>query len=461
MGNKWGVNLVPSSERLPSKSLNEFRNIIKQGVPGFQLVSMCESGTNANETAVLSATGNDSTRCLFAMGSYVGGEGLMFQYSSTGHSSSKKLSVPTFPDNMENAKTKQQTVALPYYIPCVKYTDTIIHEYETECLQALNQKLFVAKLAGAPFLAILLELILCGTGGELSNKFLASMGMLLHQYNVSIIVDEVMTGGRVGPNITLTSVAPPMFINQVKFITMGKFTGCGLVLTRAPNKPTEGESTRGKSTEASPDLAFYNWESVVLQLKDNVPSKRRLQVVNAMKDGDEEHNWGRGCLIFTSRSRPGATKGLKNRHLPMLENTKIHKGTTKPSEWTQTSVCKILMEIAKKWISEMEQGDKERLPFVSYIGKYVLETDVENITAGAVLEFVGLGKADQLAVTESEKRRNDAAARGGKCDRKAPAFIKEALGVINVNAEALIKRTRVGKRRKVVYKVDRTKLATW
>jgi hypothetical protein len=44
---------------------------------------------------------------------------------------------------------------------------------------------------------------------------------------------------------------------------------------------------------------------------------------------------------------------------------------------------------------------------------------------------------------------------------KAKTFIEEALGMININADDLIKRTRVGKRRKLVYRVNREKLASW
>ena len=461
MENSWGVDLVPSPERLPSKTLNEFKIVVKKAVQGYQLLSMFESGTSANESAVMFATGNDSSRCLFAAGSYGGGEGMMFCFSSTQHSASKQLSVPSTPDDLENKNTKQQTVALPYNIPCAEYPDDKIYQYETECLKALNQKFFVAQLAGSPFRAILLELILCGTGGELRNSFLASMGMLCQQYNVRIIVDEVMTGGRVGPSMTLTSAAPREFVSQVEFITMGKFMGCGLVLSKASNRPTDRESIRGTSTRASPDLAYHKWQRVVGQLAMGVADQRREQVLKVMKAHDTNGSWGRGCLIFTSKSRPGSTKGLKNRHLPMLENTKIYKGATKSSEWTRSSVCELLIKAANTWITEMDACDKERLPFVSCLCKYVLETDVEDITARAVLEFVGMTKADELAAKEREKRQKDAAARGRKCLMKAPAFIKEALGMINVNAEELIKRIRVGNKRKLVYRVDRAKLATW
>ena len=136
----------------------------------------------------------------------------------------------SFPSKVPDHNIRWQIVALPYHLPCAKCSDDELRQYEKDCLEALNQKLLLATLWGTPFRAILLELILCGTGGELSNNFLRSFGALCEHYNVPIIVDEVMTGGRVGPNMTLASSTPIEFNNQVKFITMGKYNGCGMLL---------------------------------------------------------------------------------------------------------------------------------------------------------------------------------------------------------------------------------------
>jgi len=161
-------------------------------------------------------------------------------------------------------------------------------------------------------------------------------------------------------------------------------------------------------------------------------------------------------MIFTSRSRPASTKGLKNRHLPRLENTKFSKGATKATEWTRSTVCEHLLLAGKKWMDQMKQGDDEQYPFVSWLCKYVLETEVQDITGDSVLEFIGVNTAGALAAKEREKRD-----RICKCTMKAKAFIEEALGMININADDLIKWTRVGRRRKLVYRVIREKLASW
>jgi hypothetical protein len=455
MENRWGVDLVYDPSRVPSATTSQFQHVIKQGVPNFQLHSLYESGTRANEAAVLSATSNDISRCLIAMGSYGGGEGIMFQLSSSQHSSAKQLSVISSPNEVYQ-NSRQQIVALPYYVPCVKYLVDEIRQHEKECLVALNRKLFMAKLGGTPFRAILMELVLCGTGGELSDDFLGSLGVLCGKYSISIIVDEVMTGGRVGPNMTVSSTAPVEFINQVKFITMGKFLGCGMLLTRVPKRPSDQEAFRGKSTETSPDFAYYKWRTVTYQLSKGMVDQRRQQVLDVMDCRPQENNWGRGCMIFTSRSRPASTRGLKNRHLPRLEKTKFSKGTTKATEWTRSTVCEHLLLAGKKWMDQMKQGDDEQYPFVSWLCKYVLETKVQDITGDSVLEFIGVNTAGALAAKEREKRD-----RIRKCTMKAKAFIEEALGMININADDLIKRTRVGKRRKLVYRVNREKLASW
>ena len=173
-----------------------------------------------------------------------------------------------------------------------------------------------------------------------------------------------------------------------------------------------------------------------------------------------ENNWGRGCMIFTTRSRPASVKGLKNHLLPRLENTKISKGATKHSEWTRSTVCDLLLLAGKKWMDEMKQGDIQKQPFISCLCKYVLETEVEDISGDAVLRFIGVETADTMAAKEREKREKGSTA-SRKCTMQAKAFIQEALGMININADDLIKRTRVGRKRRLVYRLDREKLASW
>ena len=136
MENRWGVDLVYDPSRVPSTTTSQFQHVLKQGVPNFQLHSLYESGTRANEAAVLSATSNDISRCLIAMGSYGGGEGIMFQLSSSQHSSVKQLSVISLPNEVYQ-NSRQQIVALPYYVPCVKYFVDEICQHEKECLAAL------------------------------------------------------------------------------------------------------------------------------------------------------------------------------------------------------------------------------------------------------------------------------------------------------------------------------------
>ena len=45
-----------------------------------------------------------------------------------------------------------------------------IYEFEQKCLIALHQKLLIAQFAGKPFRALLMEYLLGGNGGELSEK---------------------------------------------------------------------------------------------------------------------------------------------------------------------------------------------------------------------------------------------------------------------------------------------------
>lgn len=352
MENEWGIHLVNiATKKLGSITGPQFDRDIKRVVKDFQLHNCLSSGTNANQDAMLLATDNELGEALFAQGSYLGGNVYLQKMSTTMYSAAAELSVPKFPENA-TPKCIMQTVVLPHFTDCRAFSRKARNEHEDLCLRQLHMILVMAKLAGKPKRALLLELMLGGNGGQLSNRFLVKLGVLLKRFEVKVVVDEVLTGGRVGPGMTMTQNTPAEFLDCVEYITMGKFMHCALILKKRPKRPTRQDPLRGTSTAQSMAEPAALWNKVAEMIEAGVIPERRAQVLRKMKlrEGSEEV-WGEGCFIVTSKKRPQMTKGLKNRCLPMLELTSnIKTLNCLKSKWNHSTVTQALYDGGVEWM---------------------------------------------------------------------------------------------------------------
>ena len=457
MENNWGCNLVQTTLGFASRNFHDLDQHVRADVRGFQLHKLEISGTAANEVAVELSTNYEYKRCLLAMGSYSGGVGKMLELTSTKCATCGLLSIPADPEDT-GTSCQFQTVPMPYWVVSSEYPAKMRKEVEDKCLLQINKRLLLAKLAGEPFKAFFLELLLAGNGGELSNTFLKKLGILLHKYNIKVIVDEVLTGGRVGPDMTMTTKTPQEFQKVVHFITMGKITGCGLILEKAPLKPREREEgVRGISTILECGEAWQYWTEVVDRIRKGKPAQRRRETISIMKVNRDEV-WGAGCLIFTSKSRPWVMKGLKNRLLPMLENTKIRKHTTKPSNWNRSTLCGTLAKQTGKWLKHAEEINRDRWPFLSELVDYIWKEQTSDLTWEHLEKFIGTEKGEEMAMKLQKRTKMEASLRNGKCNRQARTYIRDALCIAVQNAPEVIKRVRVGKKRMVKYRITRESL---
>lgn len=352
MENEWGIHLVNiSTNKLPTKSAPQFDRDIKRVVNGFQLHNCLSSGTNANQDAMLLATDNELGEGLYAQGSYLGGNPYLQKMSTTMYSPAAELSVPKYPENATE-KCILQTVVLPHFVDSRAFSSKARNNYEDRCLRQLHKILVMAKLAGKPKRAILLELMLGGNGGKLSHRYLAKLGVLLKKFEVIVVVDEVLTGGRVGPAMTMTENTPPEFFECVEYITMGKFMHCALILKKQPKRPTRQDPLRGTSTSQSMAEPAALWNKVAEMIEAGVIPERRQQVLKKMKlrDGSEQV-WGHGLFIVTSKRRPQMTRGLKNRCLPMMELTSnIKTLNCLKSKWNRSSLAQALYDGGVEWM---------------------------------------------------------------------------------------------------------------
>jgi len=461
-------------------------------VPGYDVLRLHGNGSLANTDAMFACGGLD--RCLVAMGSYCGGDVSGLQNLSTSvYSHSKDLSLVTDPAALQGdygSKAREQTIALPYCIKDGAYLDKSsrnLEELEQECLRALNKKLLVAWGLRKPYKAILLELILSGCGGALRDVFLVKLAKLCNYYKLKVIVDECLTGGRVGPCMTVTQTTPQAFQDCVTYITLGKFPSCGVLLCKTDiMRYAESRIVRGYSTNIDNAEAHYKLSVVYEHLLKGGCDKRRKFVLSKLNI-QEKDAWGGGCLIFSHKAYRQGTMNLKCRLLPQLDqeykrldSIKLHN-----TEYTAAKVSELLFDSGKKWVAHMEQQNFQDNPLLPDVVEYLLrrvqktcdavlltglkskgsesdengrEKETEfRVSKGSVM--AALGGASKLSASTHflrQKRLRDGLS--VKCNRKPDKFVEDALRTLcerehEQDSLDFMARKRSGKRRCTGYSV--------
>ncbi len=413
--NWWGRNLVENDTSRPIDSLPRLRSLVLESLNNeYILFDVVDSGSTANERAVNMVSGANSTRCLLAMGCYVAGNGALENFGTSKSIENSSLSVVAKPDEV-SSEARERTVALPYYVPCSEKSDAVIVAFEEECLKELDRKLIFHKLFGIPYKALLLELILSGCGGELSDRFLRKLGILCEEHDVVIIVDEVMTGGRVGPTFALTTGTPAEFKKRVEYITIGKTVQCGLLLRRCHRGIERG---RGATTTIPPGKAYQYWSLIQERISSGMLIRRRDYVLQQLEkqrsdDFEWEYHWGRGLLIFLAWYREKVYKGMKCRILPTLDERILALGPMALHSWTRSSVCKMLLDKGEEWRTFSQQYDARRFSLLhvaisqaiakSY--RQVFRGNV-NVTPAQILDCITtLDDANNVAPLVADYRR--------------------------------------------------------
>ena len=365
--NNWGTEHVKVG-RSRSSTFEAFDEDVRRSVPGYELDICVTSGTFANNHAVMKQCGGELTSVLFGVGGYLGGLEFFQGFSTAACSNGNTFSELRLVDNATPQLIKQ-TVALPYLVPnCAEIQADELEKYESCCLRLLQKKLLQHMLD--PGLkrvrVVLMECILSGNGGELREEFLVKLACLLKALDVVVIADEIMTGGRAGPGMTITGSLPTVWKERVVCITMGKWMGCGLLLRKATkNKDGLVKGRRGLSTEQELGPPHEAWKSVQKKIDNGGLKKRQQEVMDCFHLNNKTHGnplitncrqseyvWGRGLLLFSKHSicKPSYPKGLKNRMLPRLQpKLKFRKGKTAVTSWTRSKMTKSLMSAVPGW----------------------------------------------------------------------------------------------------------------
>ena len=460
MVNNWGVDLIMDDPKF--QKFNATRNgldvEIKRSVPGYQLESLVQSGSGANSKAINFAAAGDVSRCLIAMGSYVAGDKSPLQsLSSSRFDTHQNISEVVGPSEAP-LKCRQQTVAFPYFIPHTQLSHETLREHEIKCLNSIEWKLWIAKLTGKRFRALLMEPILSANGGELTDEFLVNLACLLKRFDVMVILDEVMTGGRVGPTMTMSTGMPSEFLERIGYITMGKIFNCGIVLEKKPSRPTCVARRRGESTTLDPGEAFLKWRVIQNYINENNITKRRSQVLKLFgMTKSDEHHWGRGCLIFTSKARPGVKKNLKCRLLPKLEmNHKLETLTTKQSGYSRKAVNDMLFQAAEAWMSEGRSSDLEgHSPFLGAVIDWMIQRQEDFIAPADLVTFIGgEDNAQEMADAWHIQKRHKSHSSARKYKKKPKTYITEVLTDISTTEPMFMLKCRKRNSRRCGYAID-------
>lgn len=419
--NSWGCDLVTEPLRSSTRGLSSdatvssFEALVASSTKGiFKFHSLHGSGSVANQVAIDLATRGDVSACLVAMGSYVAGNGSSIQQlSSSTYTAKQSLSIVASPfdENMSDS-CKQQTIALPYHIPHPLLSKSAIQSLERRCLIELERAILIGMLSGKVYRAFLFEPVLSGCGGELSMSFLKSLGTIFLKYNIIVIVDEIMTGGRTGPGMLMTPGFPHEFISCVKYVTMGKIFGAGIVLSKISKRPQSVGHFRGTSTTISPCSAYLKWKAIQERINNGVIASRRSVVLKLYGlDGSPNSHWGKGCLIFMEYARHQVQMGLKCRLLPKLEDIKCEKLQVTKTIYNRERVCSLLMDSANAWIdSRRVLYEESKSPFVVALVDFMLSREFSatidsrgyfEINPPVFLEFAG---NDSVRKMEQQKR---------------------------------------------------------
>lgn len=383
--NHWGCTLVqpqgPSRSRSDNVSISlvdpnktPLEHLVWKQCNPFQLSHISPSGSDANAFCISALSNDNIGSVIFATGLYVSGNDIhpLRKYSTTNFAIQDGLAFPMSPPGNPNPEEKeiyQQIVPMPYYIPDPTNQSTNFLTYrESQVLRELEFRCFFSQMIGNPIRVLMLELILAGCGAVLSISFLEKLALLSAKHQFYFLVDEIMTGARIG-QVLYTLTMPQLFVDRVACITLGKWCGRGLVLwnTKHSDILPQFEHSRGLSTNISYGPSLHFWERMVEVAGQS--EARRHAFLNKIKCPVAEA-WGKGVMIFCPQKRIGPGQALKNRYLPCLESMRwAPLSVKKVQSLTIQSANRRLDDSAIKWLvySRIHFGTHAARAVITYL----------------------------------------------------------------------------------------------
>ena len=309
------------------------------------------------------------------------------------------------------------------------------------------------------------EYILGGCGAELSTDFLERLAPVLKIFNVTVIADEVLTGGRVGASMTMTTSMPAIFQERVEMITMGKFMNAAIVLKKLTKKPYQcDDPARGTSTNIECLEACTKF-NLVASRSHMIPERQRSVLDILGVSQTHEYYWGQGLLLFTNRTRPQLTQGLKNRILPRLDDVKIKKLRCVQSDWTRSTVATLVKGTVDDWLKQQQHvAETGKYTFVVALVDYIFACSTADKVEGTtstlqfrqenIWSFIG----DELAKQKAAILRAALRTRGVITTKRPQSFLQTAIlaAVSHTRVARSIYKKRIGWERTEYIFVDKS-----
>ena len=267
-----------SSDRVAE---TELRSIIHQCTRGFfSLEKLTPNGSDANLFAITSLSNGDTNGVLVGCGSYISGDLGPLQCWSTANFRIEEGPTYIYSPQSQDVSTsgRNRTTPLPYHLPGIM-KERRLESYEDLCLRILHKRCVYQKTIDQPITVLFLELLLASNGSVLSDRFLEKLGNLSIHHGFGIIVDEILTGART-EEVLLTMEKPRRFLDQVTYITVGKWCKCGMILTGNKRdiyleRKNKSLDARGVTTtiKCSVPLPYFR---VLQELKHNSPTPPKM-----------------------------------------------------------------------------------------------------------------------------------------------------------------------------------------
>ena len=389
--NDWGRNYVyivgvGSSQ---TKPLGELKELLKSSTNNiFSLQKCMLSGSDYNMWAAVEVCSQkDAGKIMYAVGLYISGNNSAQQeFSTMNYSGDSTLGYISDPTNDEdcNYKARHNTLPLPYYI--VDRDEA----YKAVCLEQIWIILTTQKINGTPIVGIVMELILAGNGGILSKEFLKKLGKLGKLMEFKIIVDEILTWGRCSEKHILlvldSRIVPQEFLDIVSHVTIGKWGNLGIVLCQPKlkfNYCTYNLHSRIEDRISGSCAELYrSLKYVVEKISCIVNRRAKLLKYLGVK---EEDAWCMGLLIVCNVGHK-TNEGMKNRYLPMLEESEFDfdkipiKKNDSNLDCNKNEMYNKIMDDIKKWVKFFDdRGVSETSNYIYLFSKYLLtETNTDN-----------------------------------------------------------------------------------
>ena len=174
-------------------------------------------------------------------GSFGAGRGPLRELSCRAFILEGVQSLPANSRSITPSQREIRVMKLPYgnyFKDMQNWRNQVLHNYEEECLRAIETKILTAKSDREKIKVFLIELVSSDTMQCLRGAFLFALGIVLKKYEIILAVDDIMAGLRCGHHLSVQlygdsdnwPITPDL-------VCLGKAYGTGALIALFRSKP--------------------------------------------------------------------------------------------------------------------------------------------------------------------------------------------------------------------------------